>query len=230
MRSHLDRPRARRRPDAVQQRGDDADADALLDRQDEIAATVSDDEQRIRRGCAAKRRPSPRRGRCAARRTAARRRAPHAAHGRAGCRRTAASASASAAATSPADCETPPVSATIAVRGGLALTGKAPAKPASSVGDADAEKIPVDVGAAGGVGDKAAGGRRRLHHDDERDDERERRDRRENRRRTRSAARSVRPPPEMSPSGATPFPSSPSRPRGSRSRRQRQSARRECGD
>ena len=36
-----------------------------------------------------------------------------------------------AGATSAPSCETPPVSATIAVRGGLALTGKAPRKPAS---------------------------------------------------------------------------------------------------
>ena len=64
----------------------------------------------------------------------------------------------------------PPDSATMAVRGGLALTGKAPNRPDSSDADAQAEKIPVDVRRLAGKAREGTGGRRALDHDHDGDD------------------------------------------------------------
>ena len=61
-----------------------------------------------------------------------------------------ASAATTSAASSAAACEVPPASCTIAVRGGLALTGKLPSSAAPIVGGAQPDEVAVDVGAARG--------------------------------------------------------------------------------
>ena len=51
-----------------------------------------------------------------------------------------------------ASCDRPPVSATMPVRGGLALTGNAPNRPGEHAAGAGAEEIAIDIGGLVGVG------------------------------------------------------------------------------
>ena len=76
---------------------------------------------------------------------------------------------------SAASCDAPPVSATIAVRGGLASTGKAPMKPRERIGGADADEIPIDVRTVRAVRESPRR-RRGLHHHHQRNEHGERRD------------------------------------------------------
>ena len=74
------------------------------------------------------------------------------------------------AAARPATCDLPPLSATIELRGGLALTGKAPNRPASRLADAEAKEVAVDVRRLAGQAGKRARGRGALHHHHQGDD------------------------------------------------------------
>ena len=108
-------------------------ADALLDRKQDDGRGGRHDQQEFERTTGGRSQRSARHGRCAARRTAGRRRVPPREHAATASRRIPAAASTTATATRPASCDRPPVSQTIPVRGGLALTGNAPNNPASTL-------------------------------------------------------------------------------------------------
>ena len=83
----------------------------------------------------------------------------------------ASSASTIAAANSPDSCERPPVSDTMPVRGGLALTGNAPNRPARMLPAPAPRKSRSTSAGLSRIGRERTRGRRRLHHHDDGDQE-----------------------------------------------------------
>ena len=79
-----------------------------------------------------------------------------------------------AAATSTASCDRPPVSDTIAVRGGLALTGNRADQSRQDAAGADADEVAIDIRRLVGIRHERPRRRRGLHHDDDGDDQRQR--------------------------------------------------------